>query len=484
MIGSSAKQEQHAEPAVPLFVDLDGTLVKTDLLLESLLSLLKSSLHRVFMLPIWLLRGKAYFKSKIAAGGRVDPSKLPYHEQFLSFLRNQHARGRKLVLASASNARIVETVAAHLGIFSAHIGSDTENNLAGVAKLAAIKKLVGDAPFDYAANDRVDLPIWKEARKAIAVCPSPALVRHLQRSVELELVFPRAKGGVKAFIRAIRCHQWLKNLLVFVPLAMAHRLTEPALTAQAVLAFFAFSFAASAAYIANDLLDLENDRGHAEKKRRPFASGDLPLITGFIAAPALLVLGASLAFFLPAEFQLLLGLYVIVTMAYSTRLKRLIVMDVLTLAGLYTLRIIAGGAAVAVEPSFWLMGFSMFLFLSLALVKRYSELMRINALGGTSSSGRGYRVGDLSVLGQLGASSSMMAVLVLALYINSENVVQLYSRPQAIWLLCPVMLYWVCRIWLLTTRGKMDEDPVVFAAKDGRTYLLGLVTAVILWVAA
>lgn len=471
-----------ADEPVPLFVDLDGTLIKSDLLIESLMSMARTSPAALLLVPFWLLRGKAYLKQRLAERATVFPERLPYHRELLAYLEEEGAHGRPLLLASASNGRLVAAIAQHLGIFTAWIGSDATRNLAGRAKLAAIEELAQGRPFDYAANGRVDIPIWQAARRAIIVGGSERLVRSVRRTTQVERVFSSPAQRLAVFLGALRWHQWLKNLLIFIPLVVAHQLTEPVLLAQALVAFAAFSMVASGTYLLNDLLDLDSDRLHQTKRHRAFAAGALSPLVGVVAAPALLIAGAALCVLLPVDFALWLGVYLVTTVAYSLRLKRVIVLDVLTLAGLYAVRILAGGAAVGVEPSFWLMGFSMFMFFSLALVKRYSEL-RNRPDDGRVIAGRNYRVQDASMLGQLGASSSLMAVLMLALYIDSDNVVELYSRPALIWLICPIMLYWGGRIWLLTARGHVDEDPVVFAAKDARSYLLAGLVGAVLWVA-
>jgi 4-hydroxybenzoate polyprenyltransferase len=465
----------------PLVVDLDGTLVRTDLLLESVLMVARQSLYCLLLLPWWLLHGKARMKHELARRVTLDATILPYNLDLLEFLRQESSRGRRLILASASNWTLARPVFDHVGLFGDLLASDNRVNLSGKRKLAAIRSLLGNDDFDYAGNDRIDLEIWRHARGAIVVDAGSSTLEVVRASGKLAHTFV-SRPRSYPFLRAMRCHQWLKNLLLFVPLGASHRLDATLLVA-ALLAFVAFSACASAAYLANDLLDLSSDRQHRSKRNRPLASGDLSLLSGMLGVPVLLLVAAAAAMWLPAEFALLLGVYVVTSTAYSMLLKRLIVLDVLTLAGLYTLRIVAGAAAIAVEPSFWLLAFSMFLFLSLALIKRHSELLLVKNDGRETAAGRGYTTADLPVVAQMGIGSGLLAVLVLALYIDSEDVAVLYSEPRLIWFLCPVMLYWVCRMWLLAARGQVDEDPVVFAAKDRRTYLLGLVCIVVLWLA-
>jgi len=464
----------------PLCVDLDGTLLKTDTLWELVFQLAKSPPWSLFLMPLWLFRGKAWFKARVADLVDPDPALLPYSETLLTYLREQKRAGRHLVLATAANERPAERIAAHLGLFDRVYASDEHTNLSGREKLRRLVNEFGEQNFDYAGNDRVDLCIWARAAEGILVNPAPGVAAAAARLGKAHCVLRDRPGGVKPFLKAMRIHQWLKNLLVFVPLMLAHRITDPALVAQAVLAFFAFSLCASSVYFLNDLLDLPADRRHPSKRRRPFAAGDIDIRAGVGLMLVLLIAAIGIGSLLPPSFLALLGFYYVTTLAYSLRLKNAAVVDVLVLAGLYTLRILAGGAAVGVEVSFWLLAFSMFFFLSLALVKRFSEMLALQANGGANAVGRDYRTADLETLSQLGTSSGYMAVLVLALYISSEHVHTLYARPELIWLLCPLALYWVSRVWLMARRGEIDEDPVVFAVQDRRTRVLAVLAAAVL----
>lgn len=471
-------------PTLPLCVDLDGTLVRTDLLVESIFALIKNDFMHLFLLPLWLLRGKAGFKQKIADRVTLDVTLLPYHDMFLDYLRQEHASGRRLVLATASNVKLAEAVASHHGIFHDVIASTADTNLSGKHKLQRLEHLFGTNGFDYAGNAKEDLAVWASASSGIMVNPEWGVRKAAERGDRNMKLFDDRDGRLPAhYIRAMRLHQWLKNLLVFIPLLMAHRITEPLLAGQAVLAFFSFGLCASSVYVLNDLLDLPEDRKHRTKRHRPFAAGKIPVIHGVILVPLLLATAFGIAFLLPVKFMAVLAFYYIITLSYSLRFKSAALVDVLLLAGLYTLRIIAGAAAVSVVPSFWLLAFSMFLFLSLALVKRYTELSASKAQGGSTVGGRGYRMADLELLSQFGSASAYTAVLVLALYINSEAVRDLYTYPEIIWLLCPLLLYIIARIWLLARRGELDEDPVVFAIRDRRTQLLSVIGLILLWLA-
>jgi len=454
----------------PLVVDLDGTLIRTDLLVEAFFILLKQQPWTLFWIPFWLLRGRAYLKRQISERATIEPETLPYQETFLDYLRAERARGRVLVLATAEPLAFAQPIADYLQLFSLVLASEGKINLAGVHKGERLLAEFGQQGFDYAGNARPDLAIWAHARQAILVNPWPGIAPAAAALAPVAQVFADRPPLWRALPRALRLHQWLKNLLVLVPLVTAHLLLQPDLLMQALLAFVAFGLCASSVYVLNDLLDLTADRHHPRKRRRPFAAGDVPIILGLLIIPILLAAAAGLALLLPPAFLGILALYYATTLTYSLHLKQLVLLDVLILAGLYTLRIIAGAAAIGIWPSFWLLAFSMFLFLSLAIVKRYTELLELRGRGGEQPRGRGYVVGDLAMLAALGGASGYLAVLVLALYINSDSVRELYRQPETIWLLCPILLYWISRIWLITHRGAMHDDPILFAARDRVSY--------------
>jgi 4-hydroxybenzoate polyprenyltransferase/phosphoserine phosphatase len=470
------EMKQQGEYSV-LAVDVDGTLLRTDLLHESVFALLRVNMFYLFLLPVWLLQGRAYLKQMIADRVRISAESLPYREDFLAFLRAERARGCELWLATASNVRFANDIAAYLGFFSGALGSTATDNLKGTRKLEHIQAQLNGRSFAYAGNSAVDLPIWQAAAGAILVDVPDAVRRKAEQQANVVRVFDEQGSKLRALLRAARLHQWMKNLLVFLPLVLAHRLTDGTSLQQAVLAFIAFSLCASSVYILNDLLDLAADRQHPSKRFRPFAAGDLPITNGVLAMSLLLLASLSLALLLPPLFLAVLILYYCCTLAYSVVLKETLLIDALMLASLYTLRLIAGAAAIEVRPSFWLLAFSMFLFLSLAFVKRYSELHVKAAEGKVALTGRAYQTLDMENIAQSGIASGYLAVLVMALYINSSAVVEQYARPEALWLLCPIMLYWISRVWLLARRGEMHDDPVVFAIRDVPTYWLGLLAS-------
>ncbi|RKH58006.1 UbiA family prenyltransferase [Corallococcus aberystwythensis] len=468
---------------VPLAVDLDGTLVRTDTLHENLLVLLKHAPWLLLLVPLWVLRGKAFFKAEVARRALLDVTSLPYNAEVLAFLREEHARGRRLVLATAADRSIADAVASHLGLFDTVVASEAGVNLSGARKLERLRQVLGT--FDYAGNDAVDLALWRECRQVIVVHAPAGVLRQAQGlGRPVHRVFESPPGGVRPWVKALRVHQWAKNALVFVPVLAAHKATQGGMAPRAVLAFIAFSLCASAVYVINDLLDLASDRRHPSKSQRPFASGALPVRAGVVLAPLLLAGATALALTtLPLSFFALLAAYFVLTLAYSLRLKQVVMLDVLVLAGLYTVRIFGGALAVGVPTSSWLLMFSTFLFLSLALLKRLSEVRRLRQSNETSAHGRGYLAQDYEQLSSLGTAAGQVSVLVLALYITSKEVTALYAHPERLWLLCPVMLYWVGRIWVLAHRGLVNEDPLIFALRDRVSYVVGVVAALVLWVA-
>lgn len=464
--------DQSRDP-IPLCIDCDGTLIATDLLHESVLLLLKSAPWLILWLPLWLVRGRAALKAELAERVSLDPSTLPYRDEVLTLVKDARAQQRMVVLATASHESAAACVARHLGLFDEIIASTNTINLKGRSKRDALVQRFGERGFDYAGDSRADLPVWSMARRGIVVSHRRDLIDRVASECHVERVIEPAKASWRDRLRGMRLHQWLKNLLVFVPVLAAHRLSDSVAMAQGLFAFIAFGCCASAVYVLNDFVDLDSDRRHVRKRKRPFASGLIPLSQGVAAIPLLLaVSGAITVSLLPAAFGAVLVTYFACTLLYSLWLKRQVIVDVLILAGLYTLRVIAGGAATAIAPSFWLLAFSMFIFLSLAMVKRYSEMLVTLQQHGLRAAGRGYTVQDLPVLMSIGCGSGLLAVLVFALYINSPETHRAYAQPLALWLVPPLLLYWVCRIWMKAHRGEVDDDPVVFAVRDWQSAVI------------
>lgn len=468
---------------VPLVVDLDGTLVRTDTLHESTLLLLRGAPQRALHLPLWLARGRARMKREIAQRVELDVAGMPFHDELVAWIGTERARGRRVVLATAADEKVAHAVAAHLGLFDEVIASDGTVNRSAHRKAALLVEKFGERGFDYAGNSRDDLPVWERARHAIVVSAPASVQRAAAQRAPVERAFGGLRAGARAWLKALRLHQWMKNLLLFLPLLGAHQIFDPALVTKAIVAFFAFGFCASSVYVVNDLMDLEADRHHPRKRLRPFAAGALSPLAGVAVAGLLLVAALAIAYAVAPLFLAWLLAYFAVTVAYTFALKRKEIVDALSLAALYTLRIIAGGAAVGIAASFWLLAFSLFLFLSLAFVKRYSELLVMLEQGRDEAKGRGYRADDLPLIQTLGVVSGFAAVLVLALYINGESVLALYQRPEVMWLTVPILLYWITRVWIKTHRGLMHDDPVLFALKDRVSILSGAMFLAVMWAA-
>lgn len=472
--------------AAPLFVDLDGTLVRTDTLHEGILAGLKRApLQTLLALLSALTAGPASVKRRLLEiGAGVEASSLPYRSEVLEFLRAERSSGRALVLATASDQIIADRVAEHLGIFDAALGSDGENNLKAARKLAAIRahcQAQGWEIFAYAGDSSADLPIWEEAHQIYAVDLPVSLKRRVEKAGAIEREFkPESVSWWSTLSKALRPHQWVKNVLIFVPLALSHQEGWTEKVSAAAVAFACFSLCASAGYLINDLLDLESDRRHPHKRFRPMASGAVSVVTAMAATAALLIAAFATAWLaLPGVFLPVLAGYLVTTLTYSVWIKRQAILDVLVLAGLYSSRLVAGGAATGVEISAWLFAFSGFLFTSLAFAKRYTELRHVLESSGESAHGRGYVVGDLNVIQSAGATSGYLSVLVLALYISSQTVQRYYKEAAAIWMVCPLLLYWITRVWLLAGRGELHHDPVVFAIKDPVSRLIGLAVLIL-----
>jgi 4-hydroxybenzoate polyprenyltransferase/phosphoserine phosphatase len=480
-----------------LCVDLDGTLVKSDTLVDSTLVLARHHPAALLKLPRWLAQGKAALKQHLTNAVQLDVAHLPYNRELLQYLQQQQATGRPIYLATAANTVLAHRVAGHLGLFTGVLASDANVNLAGNSKLLAFQTRFGDN-FSYIGNALPDLPLLQNCQQPMVANPTAGL-RSALRSAGITPVraFTEQVPPLKAWLKAIRLHQWAKNTLIFLPLLLAHA-WNPGLLAGAFLAFFSFGLCASATYIVNDLLDLESDRQHPRKRRRPFASGDLSALSGvlvvllFLAASLVLALlvprviatiSPALALGRPLYFLRWLTIYAVATLAYSLRLKRAVLVDVIVLSGLYTIRILAGSAATGVAVSTWLASFSIFFFLSLAFVKRFAELENLRERGGAQASGRGYHVADIEQLRSFGSASGYASVVVLTLYISNLDAAQLYHHTNRLWLLVPVLLLWLSRLWLQASRGELDEDPVVYAITDRRSLLLGVLVLVVVLLA-
>jgi len=451
--------------AVPLVVDVDGTLIKTDFLFEALLQLAARHPFELWRVPLWLLKGKARFKAALAAFGDPGTQSVPLREETVVLIDAARAAGRPIYLASASDRRFVDALAERLGCIAGVFASDDTVNLSGKAKAERLVREFGAGGFDYIADAEVDFHVWRSARKVLALTHGNAFERRLLKAFPQAEIVARPRPQLREYVRALRPHQWAKNALVFLPLVAGHFFDTPSLTA-ATLAFICFCMAASSAYLINDLLDLPSDRDHPRKRMRPFAAGSVALQHG-IALAVVLVAGAiAIAFTLPVRFLEVLCIYWVTTLAYSTVLKRKIVLDVVTLGGLYALRVLAGVAALETMYSQWLLMFCLFLFLALAIVKRCSELIARENEGKGAPPGRSYRFEDLRTLFAFGAAAGYGAVFVVTLYLASPEVRALYDEPNRLWLVCPILLYWITRVFMIANRGELHDDPLVFALTD------------------
>jgi 4-hydroxybenzoate polyprenyltransferase len=465
----------------PLVVDLDGTLLRTDLLHESLVKLLRNRPGSALMSVLELRGGKAPFKQYVAERTELLPETLPYNNELLQWLREERSQGRQLILCTASDQRFARQVADYLDIFDDVMASDGAINLGGQEKARALRERFGRGQFDYAGNSAADLPIWECAAEAVVVSASDSLTRQAADCCNVQRCIPAPPVTAKDWLRALRVQQWLKNLLLFAPLLAAHRLIEPSAGWIMLLAFMAFSLSASATYLMNDLLDLDSDRLHPRKRKRPLAAGVISIPVGVMAAMLLLATGLLLASLVNVSFIGWLVGYLFLTCAYSWCLKRFVLLDCLSLAMLYTLRIVAGAAAINMGLSFWLLAFSAFLFLSLAFVKRYAELEVLLLEGHERAHGRGYLTSDAPLLQTLGVSSGLVSALVLSLYLNSEEVLLLYATPEIVWGAVLVLLYWISWMWMQAHRGLMHDDPLVFAIKSPASVLAGCIFLLVLF---
>jgi 4-hydroxybenzoate polyprenyltransferase/phosphoserine phosphatase len=461
---------------IPLCVDLDGTFLQTDTLHEGIILLAKRRPLFLLALPFWWMRGRAHLKREVTKRVDFDIGTLPVNRAFLDYLEKERNGGRRIVLVTAADESLAHAVSRHFPIFEGGVlSSDGTSNLSGKEKADVLKDRFGKSNFDYAGNAWVDLPVWAAARHAIVVNADSRTLREARKIATIETVFDRTpKNRIVAFWRALRVHQWSKNVLLFIPLLGAHKWNDPQKIKFVLLGFVSFCLCASSVYVLNDLLDLTSDRRHPRKRLRVFASAALPIGAGVFMAPLLLLAALSIAVFLPLGFLVVFALYYVLTLSYSLCLKQIELIDVFVLTSLYGLRILAGGFAGTVEVSNWLLVLSLFLFLSLAFAKRFTELRSARLRNHTEIAGRGYSPADDETVNQMGVASGYIAVVILALYVTNPIVTELYLRPLNLLLACPLLLYWISRVWLLARRGELHEDPVVFAFTDRQSWVIAL----------
>ncbi len=464
---------------VPLCVDLDGTLIKTDSLHESFLLLIKKNPLYCIIAVFWILKSKAHFKAEVAKRTHLAVETLPYNDDVIEYIQSQRSV-RKILLVTGSNTSIATAVAGHIKLFDEVVASDSTINLTGANKQKYLVDRFGEGEFEYIGNDHADMPVWSSAKQVSVVSRDNSFLKEVRNTFSIEKEFQLPTPSVRNYFKAIRVHQWVKNSLVFIPFFLDQRFNDFDAVTQLILGFLCLSLLASLTYIINDLLDLESDRGNQYKRDRAFASCLIPIKHAVMMMVVLFFLVAILASQLPGLFVVVLLAYLVTTLSYSFYFKSIAILDVVILAGLFTIRVISGAVAIESDWSFWLLAFSMFFFLSLAYVKRFSELDNLRREGREKALGRGYRVEDLPILRSSGVASGYLSILIVALYINSEKVGQMYAHPEILWLLCPLLLYWIGRIWLITARGNMHEDPIVFAIRDKISLIIASLCAVVL----
>ena len=461
-----APPPSRALETVPLVVDLDGSVLRTDTLIESMFVLARTRPLSLFKLPFWRLKGAAYFKRRLAETAMPDVHLLPYRSDVLAYLRAQKDLGRPLILATAADEKLAREVDREVGLFDEILASDGHVHLSGKRKRDRLVAEFGQQGFDYIGNHAGDYPAWGAARRALLVSPSPHLEHKVAKFAPVERILREPSVRWRDYLHALRPHHWIKNCLVFLPLVSVHQFFDVDLLERATLAFIAFNLCASSVYLLNDLMDLPADRCHPRKRERRLAAGRVPLAHALLMMPLLLAGAFSIAWHLTLGVAAVLALYCVMMISYSMKLKDLAIVDVLVLAGGYALRVAAGSLAVDIGVSAWLLTYCMFLFFSLALIKRYSELVMLESMTGAEAHARGYLGVDKVILAAQGIASGYLAVLVLALYTNSDIIQQLYARHNFFWTICLLLLYWVSYLWMMAVRGRIHEDPLVFALAD------------------
>jgi 4-hydroxybenzoate polyprenyltransferase len=479
--GMSGVMNSNAGCSRIVCADVDGTVLATDLLYESLIFAVKRDVSVLFRIPFWLMQGRAVLKRRLAErSAELDLGLLPVNPSVVAYLESAAAEGARIVLASASDRSLVKRLAERFSFVSEVIASDGAVNCKGSSKASLIEATFPGQEFDYIGDSRADRAVWRRAKSVVCVSRSSTFSASIKREFSQAVILaPAAQGGLGVYLRALRVHQWAKNILVFLPLLLAHQWSDGGVWLKAVCAAVAMSLCASGVYVLNDLLDLESDRGHLRKKKRVFASGEVGILTGLAAIPVLFVSAFGVCALVNSQSSIILLLYLLLTTAYSYRLKAIALVDIVLLAILYSVRIIMGGVAAGIVVSQWLICLSMFLFLSLACVKRFSELLLMQAQGQERTAGRGYSVGDSEQIASFGSASGYIAALVMALYVSSREIAILYAHPTVVWLACPLLLYWISRIWLLARRGLIHDDPVIFALGDRVTYVVCFLGALI-----
>lgn len=467
---------------LPLVVDLDGTLISTDILMESMFELLKRNPLYIFLILIWLSRGYAFLKQKVSERTEIDVKSLAYNQDVIDFVLEEKSKGREIVLATASLQEIAIKVADYLGFFDQVIATTPELNLRGNNKRRVLVEKFGDKGFDYIGDAYVDLYIWESSRYAYLVKPPKLLLQRVEKVAPIKKIFPPKRSKFETFLSEIRYKQWLKNILIFVPIILAHNfiVSEYLLL---LVGFFAFCLTSSSIYLLNDLIDIPSDRQHPIKRNRPLASGEMHITTGFYLSIIFFVLGFLISIlFLHPEFAIVQAIYFVLNWLYSRYLKKEIIVDIVILSILYCLRLIAGAVQAEVEISNWLLTFALFMFLSLATLKRYLELGLLQK-SGNSNTHRGYTVEDRQILQLSGVSLGLISSLIFALYTQSAKVAVLYTHPTYLIGIVLVIVLFILRVWILSSRQVENDDPFEIVMKDRVNYVLLIISFIVLLLA-
>lgn len=467
-----------------LCLDLDGTLIRSDALFESIFQMAKVNPFLLLLVPIWLLKGKPNLKEEINKRIDFNAKYLPYNQGLIDYAISEKSNGRKIYLATASHISIAQKVAEHLNFFDGVYATKDGYNLKSNKKAKILNQEFGKGNYVYAGDAKVDFNIWKDSAAAIVVSNKSSFIDDVRDKFNIEKEFYNKSNLFKSILKEIRVYQWVKNILLFLPIVLAHTVDNITDLTNVLIGFFSFSISASFVYVLNDLLDLDSDRYHPRKKNRPLASGDLPIQIGIALVPILFIIGVGLSLLLNFKFQLILLAYILITTAYSFSLKKIPILDIIILATLFTSRIVAGAFAANVYLSMWILAFSMFFFMNLAVLKRYTELLVMKKNKQIKAVGRGYHIEDMGLLLSIGPAAGFLSVLVFVLYIDSSQATGLYSEPLVLWLIAPVFLYWISRIWHLSVRGNMTDDPIVFTGKDKVSYIVGLIIFIIAFLAS
>ncbi len=466
---------------LPLIVDVDGTLIHTDLLYEAVLSLIRKNPLQFIRCLLLLFKSKALFKEQIFQHTDLDFERLPYNQELLEFLKKEKYKGRNLMLATASPISAAQEISKVHPLFDEVFGTLNNINLKGANKRNILVSRFGRGNFDYIGNSNSDTVIFSVSRYSYLVNPGTSLTKKVQRVSFIKKIWQSKKATLKDYCKELRLYQWVKNILIFVPLLTSHSFYSINSIMLTSGAFIAFGLLASSGYLINDIFDINSDRNHPKKFQRPVASGKISIPNAIFLSVFLFASGALIAVNISDTFFYTGISYYLISVSYSLFFKKLALYDVFLLACLYSIRVFAGSVAIQVSLSFWLFAFSAFIFLSLAFLKRYTEMITIGDQQTLKKQNRGYSYEDTSSLQIMGIISSFLAIIVFALYINSPDVMKLYANPSRLWFICFLLLFWISHIWLKTSRGKMTNDPIVFALKDTTSYIILILSLLIVY---